>query len=54
MMQAAKENGVILVACQMSMDLICIRKEVLIEGVEIGSVATYLSEAENANLNLSI
>lgn len=50
----AKLNGVRLVACQMSMDVMGIKKEELIEGIEIGGVATYLDAAETANVNLFI
>jgi peroxiredoxin family protein len=54
MMITAKENGVKFIACQMSMDLMGIKKEELIDGIEIGGVATYLSQAEDSNLNLFI
>ncbi|SDC90224.1 MULTISPECIES: DsrE/DsrF/DrsH-like family protein, partial [unclassified Candidatus Frackibacter] len=50
----AKLAGVNLVACQMSMDVMGIKKEELIDGVELGGVATYLNSAEGANLNLFI
>ena len=50
----AKENGVRLVACAMSMDLMGIRKEELIDGVEEGGVAMYLNQAESAGVNLFI
>jgi NADPH-dependent 2,4-dienoyl-CoA reductase/sulfur reductase-like enzyme/peroxiredoxin family protein/TusA-related sulfurtransferase/rhodanese-related sulfurtransferase len=54
MMQNAIKGGAHLVACQMSMDLMGIRKEELRDGVEIGGVAAYLGEAEDANVNLFI
>lgn len=54
MMKIAQENGVRFVACQMSMDMFGVKKEELIDGVEIGGVATYLNDAEKANLNLFI
>lgn len=45
----ASEGGVRLIACQMSMDVMGIKKEDLIDGVEIGGAATFLSFAsENA------
>jgi peroxiredoxin family protein len=50
----AKEMGVKLVVCQMSMDLMGIKKEELIDGVEIGGVAAYLGEANDAKVNLFI
>jgi NADPH-dependent 2,4-dienoyl-CoA reductase/sulfur reductase-like enzyme/peroxiredoxin family protein/TusA-related sulfurtransferase/rhodanese-related sulfurtransferase len=54
LIQMAKDNGVVLMACQMSMDVMGIKHEELIEGVEIGGVATYLGEAEDSNVNLFI
>lgn len=54
MIQNAIKGGAHLVACQMSMDLMGIRQEELIDGVEIGGVAAYLGEAEDANVNLFI
>lgn len=50
----AKEMGIKLVVCQMSMDLMGIKKEELIDGVEIGGVAAYLGEANDAKVNLFI
>ena len=42
------------VACSMSMDLMGIKKEEFIEGVEIGGVASYLGATEDSGLNLFI
>lgn len=46
--------GVKIVACAMSMDLMGIKKEELIDGVEIGGVASYLGATEDSGLNLFI
>jgi peroxiredoxin family protein/TusA-related sulfurtransferase/rhodanese-related sulfurtransferase len=54
LMKNAMDAGVKLVACGMSMDLMGIKKEELIDGVEIGGVAAYLGDAEDAGLNLFI
>lgn len=54
LMKKAVEHGVKLVACSMSMDVMGIKKEELIDGVEIGGVGTYLGDAENSNVNLFI
>ncbi len=54
MIEAAKQNGVHLVACQMSMDVMGVDASELIEGVTIGGVATYLERAEQADTNLFI
>ncbi len=50
----AMRSGVRLVACSMSMDVMGIRREELIDGVEIGGVAMYLGAADAANVNLFI
>jgi len=50
----AREAGVRLVACQTSMDVMGIRKEELIEGVEFGGVATYLADARDSRITLFI
>ncbi len=50
----AIDNGVKMVACAMTMDVMGIKKEELIDGVEIGGVATYLDHAEDGNVNLFI
>lgn len=50
----AKRAGVKLVACTMSMDVMGIKPEELIDGVEFGGVATYLGETEGSGLNLFI
>ncbi|MDI9472763.1 MAG: FAD-dependent oxidoreductase [Tissierellia bacterium] len=50
----AQKNGVRLIACNMSMDLMGITEAELIDGVELGGVATYLGAAEEADTNLFI
>lgn len=50
----ARENGVQMIACAMSMDVMGIREEELIDGVEVGGVATYLEQADKAGINLFI
>ena len=50
----AQANGVKLVACTMSMDIMGITKEELIDGVELAGVASYLGDAEESNVNLFI
>ena len=54
MIKKAQENNIEFIACQMSMDVMGIKKEELIDGVKIGGVATYLEKAENSNINLFI
>ncbi|MGE5627393.1 MAG: CoA-disulfide reductase [Solirubrobacterales bacterium] len=54
LIKAGMENGIEIVACQMSMDVMGIQKEELIDGVKIGGVGYYLGEAEDSNVNLFI
>lgn len=54
MIQNAQATGINMIACQMSMDVMGVRQEELINGIEIGGVANYLEEAEKANVNLFI
>ena len=50
----AKAAGVRLVACTMTMELMGIKREELIDGVEEGGVAMYLDQAQTAGVNLFI
>ena len=50
----AQQSGIKFIACQMSMDVMGIKEEELIDGVEIGGVAKYIAESSNANSNLFI
>jgi CoA-disulfide reductase len=54
LMKNALDAGVKLVACSMSMDIMGIKQEELIDGVDIGGVAAYLGDAEDSGLNLFI
>lgn len=50
----AIENGVEFIACQMSMDVMGIDRDELLDNVVVGGVATYMDRAEQANVNLFI
>lgn len=50
----ALAQGVEFIACQMSMDMMGIRREELLDEVTIGGVATYMERADKANVNLFI
>jgi peroxiredoxin family protein len=54
LMQKALDNGVRLVACTMSMDIMGITKEELMDGIEYAGVASYLGDAEEGNVNLFV
>ncbi len=51
---SAQASGVRLVACSMSMDLMGIKREELIDGVDEGGVALFLNSAEQSNMSLFI
>ncbi|MHA6252718.1 DsrE/DsrF/DrsH-like family protein [Oceanobacillus sp. CAU 1775] len=50
----AKEQDIKLVACTMTMDLLGLQKEELIDGLEYAGVGAYLADAEDGNVNLFI
>ncbi len=50
----AREQGVEFIACTMSMDVMGVKKDELLDDVTLGGVATYLERTEEANLNLFI
>ena len=54
LIKSAMDNGVKIVACTMSMDVMGIKKEELIDGIELGGVGYYLGDAEDSNVNLFI
>jgi NADPH-dependent 2,4-dienoyl-CoA reductase/sulfur reductase-like enzyme/peroxiredoxin family protein/rhodanese-related sulfurtransferase/TusA-related sulfurtransferase len=54
LIKSAQDNGVRLLACQMSMDLMGIRKEELLDGVEIAGVATFVASSDESNATLFI
>ena len=54
LIQQAIDAGVELVACQMTMDIMGLKQEELLDGVQIGGVATMLNDSDNSNMNLFI
>ena len=52
--QQAIDNGVEFIACQMSMDVMGISRDELLDNVNVGGVASYMERAEKANVNLFI
>ena len=51
---SARELGVKFVACTLSMDILGFKQEEMIDGLEYAGVASYLGEADEANVNLFI
>lgn len=54
LIEMAQEQEINLVACTMTMDLLGLQQEELLEEVEYAGVAAYLGEAEEGNVNLFI
>lgn len=54
LIRQAIDNGVEMIACTMSMDVMGVQKEELMDNVTLGGVASYLERAEEANVNLFI
>ncbi|WP_029758530.1 MULTISPECIES: CoA-disulfide reductase [Fusobacterium] len=54
LIKKAKDIGVNITACTMSMDVMGISEEELIDGINYGGVGQYLGEAEKSNNNLFI
>ena len=53
LIEMSKELGVRLIACQMTMDVMRIKKENLIDGVEVGGAATFLEFASRDAITLT-
>ncbi|MFJ7850746.1 DsrE/DsrF/DrsH-like family protein [Peribacillus sp. NPDC097206] len=54
LIEMAQEQEVKLIACTMTMDLLGLQQEELLEGIEYAGVAAYLADAEDGNVNLFI
>jgi peroxiredoxin family protein len=53
LVEMAKELGVRLIGCQMTMDVMKLEKEDFVEGIEVGGAATFLDFAKDANVSLT-
>ncbi len=54
LIKTAMDNGVKVVACSMSMDVMGIKREELIDGVELAGAAAMLANAEESDMSLFI
>jgi peroxiredoxin family protein len=54
LLEMAKENGVRLIACQMAMDVLGVKKEDLVDGLEVGGAGMYLDYAADADITLLV
>ncbi|WAH36446.1 DsrE/DsrF/DrsH-like family protein [Alicyclobacillus dauci] len=53
LLEIAKESGVKLIACQMTMDVTGLQKEHFIDGIEVGGAATFLDFAYDADVSVT-
>ena len=53
LLQRAQESGVRLIACQMTMDVMGVKREDLIDGLQVGGAATFLDFASQNAITLS-
>ena len=54
LIEMAQEQDIKLVSCTMTMDLLGLQQEELLDGVQYAGVAAYLADAEDGNVNLFI
>jgi len=54
LIQEAREQGVRLIGCTMTMDIMGIKKEELLEGIELGGVGTFVAKADDSRSTLFI
>lgn len=50
--EMAREMGVRIIACQMSMDVMGVKAEELWDGLEVGGVATFLADATKSKVTM--
>lgn len=53
LMEISKESGVKLIACQMTMDVMGLKLDDLIDGVEVGGAVTFLDFAYDADVSVT-
>ncbi|TLS52824.1 sulfur reduction protein DsrE [Klebsiella pneumoniae] len=53
LLEIAKESGVRMIACQMTVDAMGLEKEHFIDGIELGGAAAYLDFAFDAQVTLN-
>jgi peroxiredoxin family protein len=54
LLSLAQESGVKLICCTMTMDVMGVKREDIIDGVEFGGAATWIDAASDAQINLFI
>jgi peroxiredoxin family protein len=53
MLNIAKDLGVKMIGCQMTMDVMSLSNEDFIEGIEVGGAATFIEYAKDANITVT-
>jgi peroxiredoxin family protein len=53
LVEMAKEMGVKLIACQMTMDVMGLEKEHFVDGIDVGGAVTFLDFAKDADVTLT-
>ncbi len=53
MVEMAQEMGVKFIGCQMTMDVMGLEKEALVDGIEVGGAVTFLEFAQDADVTLT-
>jgi peroxiredoxin family protein len=54
LLELAQESGVKFIACQMTMDVMGVKRDDIIDGVEFGGAATWMDAAADSQINLFI
>ena len=54
LIENAKKSGIKIIACTMAMEIMGIKKEELIDGIEYAGVATYIADSQKASSNLFV
>ena len=54
LIEIARQGGIKIIACQMTMDVMGLKKEDLLDGIEVGGAATFLGEAYRSNTTLFV
>jgi peroxiredoxin family protein len=54
LLDLARESGVKLIGCQMTMDVMGVKQSDIIDGVEFGGAATWLDAAADSQINLFV
>jgi peroxiredoxin family protein len=53
LLNIAKESGVKLITCQMTMDVMGLTKDMFIDGVDVGGAVTFLDFAYDADVTIT-